>query len=198
MQTRIENMNHLIQGSDEWIKWRRSKIGASDASIILNENPYRNILQLWEEKVYGICQDDNFFMIRGRELEPLALLKFEEMTGYVMFPKVIEHPSISYMIASFDGLTMDNKKGIEIKIPGKKTHKYALEGKIPPIYKAQLQHQFETCKQLEELFYFSFDGEEGIILEVKRDDAYIENLLKKEREFWKYVETLTPPIGVIL
>lgn len=34
----------------EWLELRREGIGGSDASVVMGENPYRSILQLWEEK----------------------------------------------------------------------------------------------------------------------------------------------------
>lgn len=35
---------------EEWLQLRRNGIGGSDASVIMGKNPYRSILQLWEEK----------------------------------------------------------------------------------------------------------------------------------------------------
>ena len=35
---------------EEWLQLRRKGIGGSDASVIMGKNPYRSILQLWEEK----------------------------------------------------------------------------------------------------------------------------------------------------
>ena len=32
----------------EWLELRREGIGGSDASVVMGENPYRSILQLWE------------------------------------------------------------------------------------------------------------------------------------------------------
>ena len=34
---------------EEWLQLRRNGIGGSDASVIMGKNPYRSILQLWEE-----------------------------------------------------------------------------------------------------------------------------------------------------
>ena len=35
---------------EEWVQLRSRGIGGSDASVIMGKNPYRSILQLWEEK----------------------------------------------------------------------------------------------------------------------------------------------------
>ena len=34
----------------EWLELRREGIGGSDASVVMGENPYRSILQLWKRK----------------------------------------------------------------------------------------------------------------------------------------------------
>ena len=41
---------------EEWLQLRRNGIGGSDASVIMGKNPYRSILQLWEEKNRKSCQ----------------------------------------------------------------------------------------------------------------------------------------------
>lgn len=42
----------------EQLEQRRSYVGASDVSAICGENPYRNIIDVWTEKVYGTLPDD--------------------------------------------------------------------------------------------------------------------------------------------
>lgn len=182
----------LKQGSEEWLRFRRSHICASDASSILQCNPYKSILELYEEKVFCFEQDDNHFMSRGRELEPLALESFEQETGLTMFPCVIKHDTINWMAASLDGMTLNQDKIVEIKCNGKKNHELALQGKIPKYHESQIQHQL-CCTGLDFSYYYSFDGEKGVILEVKRDQHFIDKMLEKELEFWHCLQTFTPP-----
>ena len=35
---------------EEWLELRRGGIGGSDASVVMRKNPWRSILQLWEDK----------------------------------------------------------------------------------------------------------------------------------------------------
>lgn len=44
---------------EEWLQLRRNGIGGSDASVIMGKNPYRSILQLWEEKTGKLPVTDN-------------------------------------------------------------------------------------------------------------------------------------------
>ena len=182
----------IKQGSDEWLKFRRCHIGASDAPIIMGMSPWCSPVKLWEQKVFETEQIENKFMQRGKELEPLALKAFEFENDICMFPMVAIHDKIDWMTSSFDGVTLEKDKILEIKCPGKKDHAIALEGKIPPKYYPQLQHQIEVSG-LEFSYYYSFDGKNGICLQVLRDQEFIGKMLEKEHEFWNCLKRLKPP-----
>jgi putative phage-type endonuclease len=183
----------MEQRTPEWIEFRKSKIGASDAPVIMGVSPWKTALQLWGDKLSpSLKTDENQSMKRGNELEPQALAKFEELTGYLMSPKVLVHPSINWMIASMDGLEIEGKTAVEIKCPGKIDHECALDGQIPEKYIPQLQHQIEVSG-LQKIYYFSYSITSWKILEVSRDDNYIINLLKKESEFFDLLKKKEPP-----
>ena len=42
-------------------------------------------------------------------------------------------------------------------------------------------------------YYFSFDGEDGVIVEVKRDDPYIHYMLQEEYKFFQCLQMNIPP-----
>lgn len=178
----------------EWLEMRRSKIGASDAPVIMNMSPWKTPYSLWKEKV-GLPSDQyvNNAMRRGLMLESEALEAYEQMTGNVMFPQVvINHPTISWMMATMDGISTDKKCGVEIKCAGKRDHDIAKKGDIPDKYIPQLQHQIEVCG-LDKIDYFSYHGKDGVIVEVKRDDEFISRMLKEEEEFFQRVMEFRPP-----
>jgi putative phage-type endonuclease len=182
---------NLKQRSKEWLTWRATKICASDAPIITGHSPFKTVEQLYNEKTKCFESAPNSYMRRGLDLEPIALREFEKETGLIMFACVGEHEN-GWMAASFDGMTLEQDAIVEIKCPGKKDHFAALNGIIPDKYKAQLNHQMVVA-DVQEMFYFSFDGEKGVIIEVKRDDKFIEIMIEKEREFWERLQQqLTP------
>jgi len=174
----------LTQGSEEWLEWRRTKIGASDAPIIMGENPYMKPEVLKMKKILGIEEEMNFFMKRGKELESEALYYFTLIVEMPMSPICFESDEFSWMTASLDGWNEDNRTLVEIKCPGKKTHSIALEGKVPVQYIAQLQHQMKVM-EVDECYYYSYYDGQGKVIEVKRDQAYIDRMIEKEYEFWK-------------
>jgi hypothetical protein len=61
-----------------------------------------------------------------------------------------------------------------------------LENRIPEKYIPQVQHQL-LATGLEGMYYFSFDGSDGKIVEVARDEKYIEEMFLQEKDFWDSV-----------
>jgi putative phage-type endonuclease len=186
-------MSALIQQSDEWLQIRKTKIGASEASIILGLSPWKTPYQLWEEKL-GLRTDSpkTHAMQRGIELEEKARRAFEDLTGLIVFPEVVFHPEHDWMMASLDGIDLALQNIVEIKCPGKEDHEIAKSGNIPDKYYPQLQHQM-ACTGLKSAYYFSYNGSQGIILRVERSDAYISNMIKAEKRFYDQMMTFEPP-----
>ena len=180
-------INHK-QRSREWLQWRSTKICASDAPIIMEHSPFKTVEQLFVEKIKCFESAPNPYMLRGIELESVALEEFEKATGLIMFPCVGEH-ECGWMAASFDGMTIEQDAIVEIKCPGKKDHAVALEGNVPGKYVAQLQHQMYVA-DLHLAYYYSFDGNKGVIVEISRDDTYCKIMLEKEFEFWQRLQVL--------
>lgn len=186
-------MMNIVQGTLEWKALRRTKITATDAAVVLGVSPWKTPLTLWEEKTNGT--ESTFVsprMQRGLDLEPMARDYFFQEIRIEMFPKVVISPEIDWAMASMDGVSINGQHALEIKCPGYVDHASALDGKIPDKYFPQLQHQMFVC-QLESIFYLSFDGFSGKIIELKRDDKYIENMLTEEEEFYFYIKNHLPP-----
>lgn len=186
-------MSTLLQGTEEWLKIRQNGIGASDAAIIMGMSPWKTRKDLWAEKVgLQTPTEASWFMQRGNELEPYARELYISETNIHVEPKVIFHPTISWIFASLDGIDEEGETIVEIKCPGKKDHALAKEGKIPEKYYPQLQHQMVVCN-LKEAHYFSFDGQSGVLLTIKRDDLFIDRMMEEESRFWQCVENFITP-----
>src|ERR1700733_7030732 len=183
----------MMQQTPQWLQYRKNKIGSSDACAIMGASPWSTPYELWLEKM-DLYPDKpmNPAMQRGLDLQDKALDCFSTMTGLHMFPDVKVHPKHDFMIASLDGITLDGQHIVEVKCPGPKNHDLALCGKIPDHYMPQLQHQLEVCGHLH-MYYFSFDGENGVVLDVFRDEKYVKELIEKEKEFWYCMQNGIPP-----
>lgn len=172
----------------EQLEWRRQGVGASDAPVIMGVSPWKNIHQLWEEKVYGTdSQQENWAMRRGNEIEPIALDWFMTTTGILMDSQVQAiHKEHDWMRATLDGWDEDTKTLLEIKSCR------VLHEAVPDHYFPQLQHQM-AVKNVKWAYYESHNGEDGKILKLERDDAYVKTMIEKEKEFWDMVVNKIEP-----
>lgn len=185
-------LEDLIQQSDEWLEMRRTKIGASDAPVLVGVSPWKTPFELYEEKMGWKTSPQNDAMKRGLLLEEQARDRLGKIFGFSFKPAVCLHKSIKWIMASLDAVNLEENIIIEIKSPGKKDHQLALDGKIPDHYYPQLQHQM-LVTDLKSAFYYSFDGDDGVIVPVKRDDDYIIDLLEKEKKFYDCLLTGIAP-----
>jgi putative phage-type endonuclease len=184
MQAQPQINNELIQGTEEWLELRKTKITATDAPVIMSESHWKTKIQLYHEKksedVFNFC---NSAMQRGTDLEPIARNLFIIQTGIFVEPKVVIK---DWAMASLDGISECGKYIVEIKCPGSKDHAIALQGKVPDHYYAQLQHQMWVC-DVEKMHYFSFDGTDGLAVVVLRNDEYIEKMIAEEFKFYQCI-----------
>ncbi len=187
----------MEQRSPEWYELRRTKIGASDCAALLGLNPYKNSHDVWLSKQPDYVQEVNEAMQRGIDLESEALSMFEQETGHLMSPKVIISDHTSFLMASLDGYEIDGKCAVEIKCGGERLHLQSIHGEIPKYYIAQMQHQMYVT-ELDEIFYCSYRPQHLVnpiyIQIIKRDDEFIDTMLKKEEDFYfNHMITKIPP-----
>lgn len=200
-------INGFEQGSDEWLEYRLGKIMATDTPVILGSNPFKNIHELWEEKLSLKAPPSlNDAMARGQALEPEARQLACFKIGIEFEPCIYEYDEHSHMAASLDGMTELGSSILEIKCPKERTHVEAISGIIPLYYIDQMQHQL-LCTGASICYYFSYrpeyEKQPYVILEVfpneekheeiiiKSKEFYFENMLKmKQPQEWKFKERL--------
>ena len=180
----------LIQGTPEWLALRKNKITGTDAAIIMGSNPWKSKKQLYHEKISLDHQSiSNERMQRGVDLEPIARDLFSLEMGIVFYPYVGVH---DWAMASLDGINELGTMAVEIKCPGAKTHQLALNGLVPDYYYPQLQHQMWVC-DLHYIYYYSFDGRNGVKIRVERDEFYIQEMIAEEYKFYLCLLNKTEP-----
>lgn len=187
----------MEQGSKEWLAHRRNFIGASDAPIVMGISPWRTPYQLWQDKL-GLAreQKENRAMAYGKQMEEVARRKYEEYTGNLLSidaeDTLVYHPEKKFMMASLDGITFDKKLAVEIKNVCSEDHLTAKSGKIPEKYYPQVQHQI-ACLGFNVIHYFSYREGDFALVEVERDESYIDTLYREEERFWDHVLSLEAP-----
>lgn len=183
----------LAQGSPEWLAYRLSRRNASESAAVLGLSPWMTPYQLWLSKTGRMESRVNQAMQRGTELEPLARGAYENQTGLVMQPLVLEADGYS---ASLDGMTLEGDLILEIKCPLRGTRSElwqdVLEGKVPQHYSVQVQHQLMVSgAALAHLWVY--DGHQGILHAIERDDGLMGRLRAGWDAFQPFMDSDTPP-----
>lgn len=133
----------MQQNTDEWLKFRHNKIGASDAVIIMNQSKYMTRAELLLQKTTKFKnlpeQKSNPIADLGHIVEDLERPRFEFLSGKSFMPSVLTHPEIEWLSASYDGLSMDESEAWESKLVGKDIF---AENECPEKFYPQIQQQF--------------------------------------------------------
>lgn len=184
---------NLEQGSDEWLDWRKSGIGASDTPIIMGVSPFATPLQLYEDKK-GLSKKvhNDWATRKGHQMEPSARMSYEILTGIEMHPVTVAHDEFSWLKASLDGWNDKHKLSLEIKFPGKKDWNKACRGKIPEYYELQLQHQLLVTGR-EKCHYYAFNGQIGRLIVVEADAEKQHKILHEAGVFMERLRKNDPP-----
>ena len=186
---------------EEWLQLRRNGIGGSDASVIMGKNPYRSILQLWEEKTgkLPVTDNGNEFTYWGNVMEPIIRKEFMNRTGLKVRQKhaMIFHEEYPYLFADVDGIVTD-ERGEKCIFEAKTASQYKAdqwENGVPEEYVLQVQHYLAVCGMNKAYIAALIGGNKFVFTIIYRDDSLIEELIVKEKEFWEEcVLTDTEPV----
>lgn len=180
---------------------RRGFLGSSDAPIIRGLSPWCTPRELWEIKTgRREVPPGNWATERGIRLEAEAREAYQERTGRVVRPTILVHAEFPWMRSAPDGMDFDGSVVTEIKVPGAEDLFCAIEGRVPEKYLPQVWHHLAVsgAQVCEFWCYYRRDEDapeqgRGALVVVERDDDAIEDLIAAEAEFWRLIETDTPP-----
>jgi putative phage-type endonuclease len=177
---------NLQQGTTEWLEWRSNGIGASDASAIMGENPWKSSTHLLSEKL-GTTEKfgGNAAMARGTALEPEARKRYEAFSKVCVAPACLQSNKHQWQLASVDGLAAKGTAVVEIKCGESAYKKTATSGRVPSYYIGQLQHILAVTDLPHIDFFCWLPNLPEIHLRIKRDDRYIARLIVAEQVFWQ-------------
>ena len=211
----------LKHGSPEWLAFRRTGIGGSDAAAILGLSPFKSNIEVWEEKV-GLREPEDISdkpqVQYGTRAEDMLVKLFA--LDYPQYKVRQDKQTVyrrGFMFASLDGeLTeIETKARGFIEIKTTEIHSAAAlqkwDGHVPEYYYAQVLHYFVTLG-------WTFAWLKVQIKQTGRNEqtefitrhypflrrALMEDmkyLYMREKEFWGYVERkqrpprLLPPIN---
>ena len=189
----VPSIVQLAQGSPEWLAYRLSKRNASESAAVLGLSPWTTPYQLWLQKTGRLAQVVTLPMQRGTQLEPKARAAYEDKTGLVMQPLVLDGGVYS---ASLDGMTLEGDLIVEIKCPMRGTRSDLWQdvaaGRVPEHYCVQIQHQL-MVSGADIAHLWVFDGGVGILHEIMPDMGVMERIKVAWDEFQQFLDGDTAP-----
>ena len=175
---------YLTQGTQEWLDFRRDKIGASDAPIICGVSPYKTADELLIEKIRGTTAYVNDGMRRGSSLEPQIRDSVSELLETHYEPAVFQSDTLPWMIASLDGFCEGHAIEIKTGKDAEKIMEMQSVESIPKHYHYQMQHQLLVCN-LSGITLVVSDGEICQVYTIYQDVDVQREILKKEKAFYE-------------
>jgi len=190
---------------DEWLTVRKGGIGSSDAGAAVGLNPYQSPLELWLIKTGrdgGLPKvdpnDETSPLYWGMLLEPIVAAHYTKRSGNRVrrINAVLQHPDRdkAWMLANIDREVVgaSDVQILECKTAGEFGTRLWRDG-VPDYIVCQVQHQLAVTGKAAADVCVLMCGQEIRIYRIERDDALIARLIELERQFWRYVETDTPP-----
>lgn len=136
----------MIQGSQEWHDYRRTRIGASDFALMCSSLGYsvnlfnKSVELSINDKLEDKQFEDNYFTLKGKELEPI-LNNYLINLGIIGTQDIITYCDNNSIMASLDCYDRQNNILVEIKTTSKGLDKY---DELIKYYQYQVVHQYYT------------------------------------------------------
>lgn len=183
----------VVPGSPEWLEWRRTGYGASDAWTLLtgSEERWRTLHAV---KLGLITEEEaNPRMRWGLRLEDTIAAAYTEQTGQPVerVHAGLQHPDLPQMRATLDRRRKRGRVVVELKAWGVKTDDFGPDGGdlVPDGMLAQVQQQMAVTgyDQADVAVLFGLTKTLEVYV-IGRDQGLIDSLAAVEREAWAYVE----------
>lgn len=182
---------------EKWLEARAIGIGGSDAAVIMGMNPYKSPYQLWLEKTGQVEPPDlsgNQYVYWGTKNEANIADWFQEETGKkVKRLGTLRSKEYPFMLANVDRTVVGENAGLEIKTAGVRQYRKWKDDEIPDAYYCQCLHYMAVTGA--DYWYIAvlLGGNEAKWKRIERNEEDIQHLIMAETDFWKLVETRTPP-----
>ena len=192
------------QGTEEWLQWRRSGIGASDVACVVGESPWGSNLKLWAIKT-GLAKEesnDSEDMYWRHKMESPILDRYLENHPECKLEArspCFQRSDVQFMLASLDAITSDSFGNIntEIKTAASEDGWIDNDGEptIPSHYMCQALWQMMVTGIQRTRFAVLISGfnKKYFEREIAYDDNAAQVLFNSASFFWTGVAENTPP-----
>ena len=193
-------IHDLVQGSPEWLKFRETHDGASEAAAVLGLSKKTSRNELLQMKALGLGKEFSDFvqkkiLDKGHEIEALARPIIEEIIGEELFPATYSYGKLS---ASVDGITMAGTLALEHKQFEKELFAAVQSGILPEEHCPQTQ-QILYVTGAEKLIFAVSDGtaDKLAYIYVEPDETWQKRILAGWKQFNEDVANYVPETPVV-
>ena len=181
-------VHDVIQGSPEWNALRRDFFTASEAPVMMGVSPYMSRDELLNTKALGGERESSSkfqqrLFARGHEVEAAIRPVIAERMGQELYPmtgsEIIEG---LHLLASFDGLTMDESDGFEAKLWNAELADQVSKGRIPDDKVWQLEHQTAVAG-ISSILFVVTDGKKDVNCRYNSNPTRRKQLLAGWKQF---------------
>lgn len=183
----VISMPNNIDHSPEWYRRRKLGIGGSDSAAVLGVSKWRTPYWVWEDKTGRREPDEpNEAMKAGTYMEKSIREMYSNETGRTVYdPGFRIDAEYPFIVGDVDGLCSD--RILEIKNCRNEWDE------IPIEYFFQVQHYMRLFNMPLADIAVMFYGQKFQIFTVEAQTELWETIIPVYQEFWKCVETDTPP-----
>ncbi len=182
-----------------WLALRRQGIGSSDAAAIAGLNPYRSPMGVYLDKVGEMPeQEPNERMYWGTVLEDVVAKEFALRSGLKVRRRnaVLQSAIHPFMLANLDRECYGGPDGVGI-VECKTTSAWNAnawdDAAVPDMYAIQVHHQLAVTGYAFGWVAVLIGGNDFRMKRIDRDPEIIAYLIRIEADFWRLVESRTPP-----
>lgn len=181
----------------EQLEERKLGLGSSDAAVVAGVSPWKTRAELWLEKTGKSEPADlsgNELIHFGNVLEQVVSDEFARRRGVDVRRRsqAFVHPEHPFIRANADRIVLREDALLEAKTADKFTAD-KWDDEVPIYYRAQCHHLMMASRRKRIYLAVLIGGNEYRDFEIEHDSEMEELLLAREIEFWRYVETDTPP-----
>lgn len=185
MAKKIVNVSSISR--EEWLAWRRTGIGGSDAAAVIGLNPFRSRIEVYADKMGMMPEkEDTESMRLGRDLEDYVAHRFCEETGKKVRRNNFMwcHDEHRCMIADVDREVIGENAGLECKTTQAWGGKVIMKGEIPLTYYVQCMHYMAVMGYDRVYLAVLIFGKGFFHFTIERDEDEIAALVAAEAAFW--------------
>lgn len=189
-----------IESREDWLLDRQQGIGGSDIAAIAGMNPWKSPMGVYLEKIGQVEDAEPSEAAHwGVVLEDVVAQEFKRRTGWYVerCNRLLAHPEHPWMLASLDRKYRDPDTGLWGVLECKTTSAWKrdewADETVPPQYLVQVQWYLGVTGYEQGYLAVLIGGQQYQQIEVERDEEMIAHLITIGGDFWRLVESRTPP-----